>query len=145
MTSHPRKQHLSEYYFLISLMLFYEITFQKITSLIFPCVSCFPYWTYTSNPSQTHRSDSLTCTYTSINHNVIYIIYSFSQLITSWDSTVDITTGYGLDGRGVGVRVPVGERFFPFPRRPDQFWSPPSLLSNVCAGGSFPGGKAAGA
>jgi hypothetical protein len=25
-----------------------------------------------------------------------------------WDSVVDIATGYGLDDRGVGVRVPVG-------------------------------------
>jgi hypothetical protein len=29
---------------------------------------------------------------------------------------VGIATDYGLDGRGVGVRVPVVERFLPFPR-----------------------------
>jgi hypothetical protein len=28
------------------------------------------------------------------------------------DSVVGITTGYGLDDRGVGVRVPVGARIF---------------------------------
>jgi hypothetical protein len=28
------------------------------------------------------------------------------------DSAVGIATGYGLDGRGVGVRVPVGSRIF---------------------------------
>jgi hypothetical protein len=36
------------------------------------------------------------------------------------------------DSRGVGIRVPVGERFFSCPRRPDRFWDPPSLLSNAC-------------
>jgi hypothetical protein len=29
-----------------------------------------------------------------------------------------IATGYGLDDRGVGVRVPVESRIFSFPRRP---------------------------
>jgi hypothetical protein len=47
----------------------------------------------------------------------------------SRDSTVGIATGYGLDGR-VGVRVPVGARWFSTPRRPDRFWGPPSLLFN---------------
>jgi hypothetical protein len=28
----------------------------------------------------------------------------------SWGSAVGIATGYGLDDRGVGVRVPVGSR-----------------------------------
>jgi hypothetical protein len=56
-----------------------------------------------------------------------------------------VGTGYGLDVRGVGVRVPVGSRIFSSPRRPDQFWDPPSLLSNGHRGRSFPGGKAAGA
>jgi hypothetical protein len=47
-----------------------------------------------------------------------------------WDSVVGITTGYGLDDRGVGVRVPVGSRLFCSPLRPDRLWGPPSLLSN---------------
>jgi hypothetical protein len=46
----------------------------------------------------------------------------------SRDSSVGIATGYGLDDRGVGVRVPVGLRIFS-PRRPDRLWGPPSLLS----------------
>jgi hypothetical protein len=46
------------------------------------------------------------------------------------DSAIGISTGYGLDGRGVGVRVPVGARFFAPPRRPDRFWGQPSVLSN---------------
>jgi hypothetical protein len=48
----------------------------------------------------------------------------------SRDSSVGKATGYGLDGRGVGVRDPVGSRIFSSPRRPDRLWGPPSLLSN---------------
>jgi hypothetical protein len=59
----------------------------------------------------------------------------------SRDSVVGIATGYGLDDRGVGVRVPVGSRFFSSPCRPDRLWDPPNLLSNGYWG-SFPGGKA---
>jgi hypothetical protein len=39
-------------------------------------------------------------------------------------------TGYGLDDRGVEVRVPVGSRIFSSPSRPDWLWGPPTLLSN---------------
>jgi hypothetical protein len=46
------------------------------------------------------------------------------------DSSVGIATSYGLDGRWVGVRVPVETSIFYFPIRPDRFWGPPSLLSN---------------
>jgi hypothetical protein len=42
------------------------------------------------------------------------------------DSVVGIATGYGLDDRGVGVRVPVGSIIFSSPRRPDRFWGPPA-------------------
>jgi hypothetical protein len=35
------------------------------------------------------------------------------------DSVVGIATSYGLDDRGVGVRVPVGSRIFASPNRPD--------------------------
>jgi hypothetical protein len=48
----------------------------------------------------------------------------------SQDSAVGIATGYGLDDRGVGVRVPVESRIFSSPRRRDRLWGPPSLLSN---------------
>jgi hypothetical protein len=47
----------------------------------------------------------------------------------SRDSAVDIATGYGLDDRGVGVRVPVGSRIFFSPRRPDRLCGPSSLVS----------------
>jgi hypothetical protein len=46
------------------------------------------------------------------------------------DSVVGIATAYGLDDRGVGVRVTVGSRIFFSPRRPGRLWSPSSLLSN---------------
>jgi hypothetical protein len=38
----------------------------------------------------------------------------------SWDSVVDIATGYELDDRGAEVRVSVGSRIFTSPRRPDH-------------------------
>jgi hypothetical protein len=38
------------------------------------------------------------------------------------------TTYYRLDGKGVGVRVPVGSSIFISPYRPDPLWGPPSLL-----------------
>jgi hypothetical protein len=46
------------------------------------------------------------------------------------DNVVGIATGYELDDRGFGVRVPVELRIFSNTRRPDRFWGPPSLLSN---------------
>jgi hypothetical protein len=55
-----------------------------------------------------------------------------------------LATSYGLDDREVGVQVPVGSRIFSFPNRPDRLWGPP-ISYPVRTGGSFPGGKAAGA
>jgi hypothetical protein len=51
------------------------------------------------------------------------------MLKVEWDGAVGIATGYGLDGRGVAVRVPVGARF-----PPGRFWGPPSLISNGYGG-----------
>jgi hypothetical protein len=39
------------------------------------------------------------------------------------DSAIGIVSCYGLEDRGVGVRVSS-------PRRPDRLWGPPSFLSN---------------
>jgi hypothetical protein len=48
----------------------------------------------------------------------------------SRDSVVGIATVYGLNDRGVAVRIPVGSRIFFSPLRPDQLWGPPNFLSN---------------
>jgi hypothetical protein len=47
----------------------------------------------------------------------------------SLDIAVGIATGYGLDDRGVGVRVSVGLRIFTSPCHPDRL-CPTQLLSN---------------
>jgi hypothetical protein len=41
---------------------------------------------------------------------------------------VGIATGYGLNDRGVGVRVPVGSVIFTSPYRPYRLQGPPKLL-----------------
>jgi hypothetical protein len=43
---------------------------------------------------------------------------------TVWrrNSSVGIATGYRLNDRGVGVRVPVGSKIFSSSRRPDRLW-----------------------
>jgi hypothetical protein len=35
-----------------------------------------------------------------------------------------MVTYYSLNGRGIGVRVPVGSRIFSSPRRLDRHWNP---------------------
>jgi hypothetical protein len=64
-----------------------------------------------------------------------------------YGSVVGTATAYGLDDRGVGVRVPVESRIFISLYRPDRLWGPTNLLSNGYRG-VFPrevGGKVAGA
>jgi hypothetical protein len=40
--------------------------------------------------------------------------------IMNWNGVVGTATGYGLDDRGIGVRVPVGSRIFTSQCRPDR-------------------------
>jgi hypothetical protein len=54
-------------------------------------------------------------------YSTFYVLTSYN-METSRDTVVGIATGYGLDDRGVGVRVPVGSRIFSSPRRPDRLW-----------------------
>jgi hypothetical protein len=53
-----------------------------------------------------------------------------SIFMGSQDSVVGIETGYGTDGRGVGVRVQVEARVISCPCYPDRLWGPPNLLYN---------------
>jgi hypothetical protein len=46
---------------------------------------------------------------------IIIIIIIITATTRSRDSVVGIATDYGPDGRGVGVRVPVGSRIFTSP------------------------------
>jgi hypothetical protein len=52
-------------------------------------------------------------------------------------SAVGIETGYRLNDRQVGVRVPVGSTIFTSPCRPDRLWGPPTSCTKG-TGGSFP-------
>jgi hypothetical protein len=77
-------------------------------------------------------------------YSICSVSIIFSNLLSlEPDSVVGITTDYGMDGEGVGVRVPVWSKIFSTPRLPDRLWGPPNLLPNGYRG-SFPGGKAAG-
>jgi hypothetical protein len=51
-----------------------------------------------------------------------YVTSSLTRYIWGRDSSVGIATGYGLDDRCVGLRVPVRSRSLFSTRRPDLFW-----------------------
>jgi hypothetical protein len=76
-------------------------------------------------------------------HTSLSYLSKTSFIIRNRDSAVGIATGYELNGWGVRVRVPIEARFFSSPRRKNQFWSPPSLLS-IRYRGFFPQDEAAG-
>jgi hypothetical protein len=59
-------------------------------------------------------------------------------------SVAGLASGYGLDDRGVGVRVPTRSRIFTSLYRPDRLWGSTSLLSNKYRGALFPGVKRPG-
>jgi hypothetical protein len=73
---------------------------------------------------------TLSCWWVFLYISKYFIFYTYCIDLRSRDSPVGIVTGYGLDDRGVGVRVPVGSRIFSSPQRSDRLWGPPSLLSN---------------
>jgi hypothetical protein len=52
------------------------------------------------------------------------------QSMASRDSVVGLATGYRLDDREVGARVPVGSRIFSSPCLPGRLWGPHSFLYN---------------
>jgi hypothetical protein len=54
---------------------------------------------------------------TALKYRVDFILLH-KEIKISRDSPVGIATGYGLDDRGVGVRVPVGSRIFSMSSRP---------------------------
>jgi hypothetical protein len=56
---------------------------------------------------------------------------------------VGIRTGYGLDGRGAGVRAPVRATFFSSPRCQERFCIHQASYP-IGIGGSFPGDKVQG-
>jgi hypothetical protein len=81
------------------------------------------------------------------SNRYLAVVYLFSASGRQWsvqqihyyqmgsrDSVVGIATGYRMDERGVGVRVPLGSRIFSSPRRPDWLSGPRSLLSNLYRG-----------
>jgi hypothetical protein len=63
-------------------------------------------------------------------------------LYVSRGTVVATATAYGLDDRGVGVRVPVKSRTFTSPYRPDRLWGSTALVFNKYRG-LFPGDKTA--
>jgi hypothetical protein len=74
-------------------------------------------------------SDFILFVYSLLLHILCILLFT-SVPIVSRDVAVGMATGYGLDDRGVRVRVPVESRIFFSPRCPDRFWGPSNLQSN---------------
>jgi hypothetical protein len=62
------------------------------------------------------------------NNKHITALFTSNLTTGSPGSAVGIATGYGLDDRGVVVKVPVWSRMFTTPYSSDWNWVPPSLL-----------------
>jgi hypothetical protein len=73
---------------------------------------------------------------------VVVVVVVLSLLLKNRDSAMDIATGYRLDDRGDGVRVPAGSIFFSTLSRPVLgFTQPPT---QCVTGAHFPGVKRPG-
>jgi hypothetical protein len=51
-------------------------------------------------------------------------------------------TSYGLENRGVGVRIPIGARLLSSPHRRDRFWGPPRVPIRLILWAFTPGCEA---
>jgi hypothetical protein len=109
----------------------HHVALCRVFLSVYPCVKItFQDNTFLFTPPSSHcnrfkRQNSENCFHYFYRPNSKYL----PSLMEGRDSSVGIATGYKLEGRAVGVRVPVGARFFTSPRRPDRLWGPP-LLSN---------------
>jgi hypothetical protein len=65
---------------------------------------------------------------TSIFHSSLNFISYYTPLVRR-DNAVGIAAGYGMHGRGIGVRVPVGRKIFSSSRRPGRFLDQRGFLS----------------
>jgi hypothetical protein len=66
----------------------------------------------------------------SANRALLCYIRNTSYIVRNRGSSVGIVTGYGMEDREVGVRLPVGSRIFSSGPRQDRLWGPPNLLSH---------------
>jgi hypothetical protein len=73
-------------------------------------------------------SQSQDCIFKTDNFDIMQKNELVYYSVMSPASAVGVVTDYRLDGRAVGVQVPIGARIFSSPRCPDQFWGPPNLL-----------------
>jgi hypothetical protein len=65
----------------------------------------------------------------SLHDVVLTYLSTDTTLLRSRVNAVGIATGYGLDDRGIGVRVPAGLGIFSSLRRPDRLWGPLLLFN----------------
>jgi hypothetical protein len=72
------------------------------------------------------------------------LIFCHIAVMYRCDNAIGIAISYGLDGRGVGVRVPVGVRFFALHVVQTGSGAHP-VSCPTDTGDSFSGGKATGA
>jgi hypothetical protein len=61
---------------------------------------------------------------------IIIIVVVVVVVVVSRGNVAGIETGYGLDDRWFGVRVPAVSRLLNSPYRQDRHWGPPNLLPN---------------